>query len=103
LPGSWRDWRGLKAYQRVHLAVQVRGIEVRVALGHPRVAVPHDPLHEGRVRAAHREQAAGRVAEIVELDRAITTDVTQSRRSFCGGGKGSLNGRPDPSRSDSRA
>ncbi|HVV51108.1 MAG TPA: hypothetical protein VHO06_15675 [Polyangia bacterium] len=48
--------------------MQVRRVEVRVAFGHPRVAVAHDPLHEPGVRAAHGEQAAGRVPQVVEAD-----------------------------------
>jgi len=67
--GVGRRFRGLEAHQLVQLAVQVLRIEVRVALRHARVAVTHDPLHEPGVRAAHRQQAARRVAKVVEPNR----------------------------------
>jgi hypothetical protein len=51
-------------------AVAVREREVRVHLGRElRVAVPEDLLHRCEVGARHDEQAARRVAQIVEADR----------------------------------
>ena len=56
--------------EAIDLVSEVPGIEVQICLGgDARIAVAHDPLHGGEVRAPHRERAAGRVPEIVEADR----------------------------------